>query len=79
MLSAVKSLWNGWKRIAKKIGDFQAAVIHTVMYWTVTGLMHLVSRLKGGVKEFSKAEAESYWTPKSAGGMDEKERLRHQF
>jgi len=79
MLAALKSLWQGWKRIAKKIGDFQAAVLLSVMYWTITALMHLVSRLKGGVKEFSKADAPSYWTPKTKGGMDEKERLSHQF
>jgi hypothetical protein len=32
MLKACKSLWEGWKKIAHKIGNFQARVLLTVFY-----------------------------------------------
>jgi len=32
MLSSLKKLWAAWKRIAHRIGDFQARVLLTVIY-----------------------------------------------
>ena len=32
MLETLKKLWAAWKRLAHKIGDFQARVILTVIY-----------------------------------------------
>jgi hypothetical protein len=28
----LKKLWQGWKRIARRIGDFQARVLLTIIY-----------------------------------------------
>jgi len=33
--SAVRRLWEWWKRVAKKIGDFQARVLLNVFYYVV--------------------------------------------
>ena len=32
MLNSLKKLWEAWKRIAHRIGDFQARVLLTVIY-----------------------------------------------
>ncbi len=32
MLNSLKKLWAAWKRIAHRIGDFQARVLLTVIY-----------------------------------------------
>jgi hypothetical protein len=33
----MRNLWEGWKRIARKIGDFQARIILTLFYFFVVG------------------------------------------
>jgi hypothetical protein len=35
MRSAARTLWRGWKRIAKKIGDFQARLLLEVLYFAL--------------------------------------------
>jgi hypothetical protein len=40
----MKRLWEGWKRIAKKIGDFQARVILTLLYFVIIGPFALIVR-----------------------------------
>ena len=40
----MKKLWQGWKRIAKKIGDFQARVILTVLYFVIIAPFALIVR-----------------------------------
>ena len=79
MIKLLKRIWAGWKRIAKAIGDFQAAVLLTIIYWLVTGPMSLISRLGGGGAEFRNRDLPSYWTTKPSSGMSEAERLDHQF
>jgi len=31
----VRHLWEGWKRVARKIGNFQARVLLTIFYFTI--------------------------------------------
>ncbi len=33
--SAVRRLWERWKRVGKRIGDFQARVLLSIFYYTV--------------------------------------------
>jgi len=33
MRATLRRLWQGWKRVGKKIGDFQARVLLTVFYF----------------------------------------------
>ena len=37
-------LWNRWKRIAKRIGDFQARLILSVLYFVILGPFALLVR-----------------------------------
>jgi len=35
MRVALRRLWEGWKRVGRKIGDFQARVLLTVFYFVI--------------------------------------------
>jgi hypothetical protein len=41
----LKAGWNAWKRIAQKIGNFQARVLLTILYAVVVLPFGLMSRL----------------------------------
>jgi len=41
----LKRIWEGWKRIARRIGDFQARVLLTVIYAVFVLPFGLVVRL----------------------------------
>ncbi len=41
-MKTVKGLWNKWKEVAEKIGNFQAGVIFSILYFLIivpTGLI----------------------------------------
>jgi len=40
----MKSFWEQWQRVARKIGDFQARLILTLLYFTVIGPFALIVR-----------------------------------
>jgi len=40
----MKKLWENWKKLAKKIGDFQARLILTVLYFVVVAPFALIVR-----------------------------------
>ena len=42
--NVARKLWSGWKRFAKKIGDFQARVILTILYFVIIGPFALIVR-----------------------------------
>jgi hypothetical protein len=43
--SAVRRLWEGWKRVGRRIGDFQARALLTLFYFVILGPFALVIRL----------------------------------
>jgi len=45
MATALRRLWQGWKRVGKKIGDFQARVLLTVFYFVILAPFALGVRL----------------------------------
>jgi hypothetical protein len=44
-VSALRALWECWKRVARKIGDFQARLILIVFYFVVLGPFAIGLRL----------------------------------
>jgi hypothetical protein len=40
----MKKLWENWKKLAKKIGDFQARLILTVLYFVIVAPFALIVR-----------------------------------
>ena len=45
MAAALRRLWQGWKRVGKKIGDFQARLLLTVFYFVILAPFALGVRL----------------------------------
>jgi hypothetical protein len=44
VVGLMRQLWARWKRVARRIGDFQARALMTVFYFAVLGPVALVSR-----------------------------------
>jgi hypothetical protein len=42
--AAARAAWDWWKRVARRIGDFQARVLLTVFYYVILGPFALVLR-----------------------------------
>jgi hypothetical protein len=45
MAAALRRLWAGWKRVGRKIGDFQARVLLTLFYFVILAPFALGVRL----------------------------------
>jgi hypothetical protein len=43
-VSGVRALWEGWKRVAKRIGDVQARILLTIFYFLILAPFALVVR-----------------------------------
>ncbi len=59
-------LWARWKTFAQKIGDFQARVILTLLYFVIFGPMALVVRVLKDPLRIKHAPQASVWLPKPA-------------
>jgi len=42
--SALRAIWESWKRVARRIGDVQARILLTVFYFLVLGPFALLLR-----------------------------------
>jgi hypothetical protein len=42
--SGVRALWEGWKRVAKRIGDVQARILLSIFYFLILAPFALVVR-----------------------------------
>jgi hypothetical protein len=58
MLNSLKKLWAAWKRIAHRIGDFQARVLLTVIYAVLVLPFGLAIRLFSDPLRIKKRPAE---------------------
>jgi hypothetical protein len=74
----IKKLWQGWKRIARKIGDFQARIVLTIFYFIVLGPFALALRL-GSDPLAIKAGTPRGWHPKDDGKGTPIEQATRQF
>lgn len=45
MGTQLRRLWEGWKRLGRKIGDFQARLLLTIFYFVILAPFALVMRL----------------------------------
>ncbi len=64
MADALRMLWERWKLIGKKIGDFQARLLLTFFYFVLLspfalGLRRWGDRNQGGVRGWRSKEAQS--------------------
>ncbi len=42
--SVLRTVWHGWKRLGRKIGDFQARVLLTIFYFVMIAPFALIVR-----------------------------------
>ena len=73
-----RGLWEGWKRIARKIGNFQARIVMAIFYFTVFCPFALAVRW-GTDPLAIKANAPCGWQPLSPPEGSHLERARKQF
>lgn len=59
-------LWGQWKRFAQKVGDFQARVLLTLLYFAILGPMGVVVRILKDPLRIKHAPKASVWLPKPA-------------
>jgi hypothetical protein len=77
-VTALRRLWEGWKHVAKKIGDFQARALLTVVYFVVVAPFALAVRWAADPLAV-KSGTPRGWRPRSAEVGVSLERARHQF
>jgi hypothetical protein len=71
----MKKIWEAWKRIAKKIGNFNARVLMTIFYFLFVSLVSIPVKIKDPLT--LRAKRKSGWTPKpTAEGTPMEQGLR---
>lgn len=74
----MKKLWEKWQRVARKIGDFQARLILTVLYFIIIGPFALIVRW--GADPLSlKRRGQRGWRPKAKVDGSPMNRALNQF
>ncbi len=73
-----RSLWELWKRAAKKIGDFQARVLLTLFYFVVLAPFALAVRW-GSDPLALKAGAPRGWHPRGEEASASPDRVTRQY
>lgn len=73
-----ETLWQRWKRIAKVIGDFQARLILSVVYFIIVGPFALILRWAADPLSLKKG-AEQTWRLKPEPKESALKRAMNQF
>lgn len=73
-----RKLWNGWKQTVKKIGDFQARLILTVLYFVIIAPFALIVRCGADPLSLKKGVPPG-WRLKTERENDAIKRAIHQF
>ena len=76
--SILRKSWEWWKRVARKIGDFQARIILTIFYFIILGPFALGLRM-GSDPLAIKASTLRGWHPKTDGKGTPIEQATKQF
>jgi hypothetical protein len=74
----LRRLWEGWKRVAKRIGDVQARLLMTVFYFVCLAPFGFAVRW-GSDPLAIKPGSPRGWCARIAGAGPELERARRQF
>jgi len=72
----LKRLWNWWKPIAEKIGNFQARIILTVFYFFFVTPIALGVKLLSDPLKMKETNQTSWWAPREARGNSVEEAER---
>jgi len=72
----LKRLWNWWKPIAEKIGNFQARIILTVFYFFFVTPIALGVKLFSDPLKMKKTSQTSWWVSRESRGNSVEEAER---
>ena len=61
MRQLLRVAWQGWKRIAEKIGHFQAKVLFSLLYFIVVAPFALGVKLFSDPLRIKKKSGETWW------------------
>lgn len=64
LVQALSCLWQGWKRVARAIGNFQARLLLSVFYFIVVTPFALGVKLFSDPLELRAKPNPSYWIPR---------------
>ena len=78
MRGALRTVWDGWKRLARRIGDFQARVILFVLYFVIVAPFALVIRWISDPLAV-KPGSPTGWRPRREAESDRASQARRQF
>lgn len=74
----MKKLWENWQRVARKIGDFQARLVLSLLYFIIIGPFALIVRW--GADPLSlKQHGQHGWRPKAKMDGSPMNRAMNQF
>ena len=73
----MKKLWEHWKRIAKKIGNFNARVLMTIFYFLFFSWLSIPVKVKDPLTIRGKKKAG--WTPRPTEEVTPMEQAVRQF
>jgi len=76
MIIMLRRLWAGWKRVGRKIGDFQARVLLTVFYFVILAPFAMGVRLLADPLGLKRPGG---WHPVSPSADTAAQRARRQF
>jgi len=76
MKKRLKNLWQGWQKVAKRLGDFQARLILSLLYIFIVLPMGLIVRIFSDPLGLKKTAAHWNAKPSSPPRIDE---ARRQF
>ena len=66
ILSVLSRAWKAWQRVAHWIGEKQAIVVYTVLYFAVIGPIALVRRLFSDPLQLRGRRGSTFWLPRAA-------------
>ena len=59
MVKILKKIWQGWKKLANKIGKVNSVIVLTIFYFLIIGPVAIIIKIYKLFK--SKKKSESYW------------------
>ncbi len=58
-------IWEGWKRIAHWIGEKQATLIYTILYFVLVGPIALARRPFSDPFQYRRRRSLTFWVPRT--------------
>jgi hypothetical protein len=77
VVGSARKLWERWKQIARKIGDFQARVLMTLFYFVILGPLAMILRWRSDPLAI-KARTPRGWIDREARAGGPLEQARRQ-